>query len=507
MEQYLSVFDVETFRKSSGQNDPKKFIKEAKKRRQQAKTENAKVSDVVAPSTSLEIQQVFEHGLIGKIIMQKWLDFSLRPVVLYGVVRGCWKDPTDNSFFFDVEHKKESVTVMTEIAPGWKFKDRQELSENVAWGCRQFFEERRDGIVSAITAAQPKFLWIVPDCVRDVASFPPRRRLVVKNFSIELQARQSEIPGAGFGVFMKVTSEGLRSAKRFVLECNEMIDLGVYGPTRLEDLRDHSVQLVKSFVFDGKPEEWAFDSEIGNHAHVYDITDDVTGDLHHLAKQNVLVYVNETDGKETPTIHAQRDPFSHIHYLLGSSPGRGQFSVECGKWIELKIDYGAGYEEIRIRKGYSRLPVDSEERQKKENEDHDLTTLQDIKDQWTPPEIEPSIDYLARIDVPALGIRQKAKSLVVLLCLWNRLVRTKADVDEQGLRPVPSKALDLVLKITESLTDEELYETFAAPKSFKNKSQLDRFLEVVSRDSFYDSGASIRTRIFGQVTKRKLMWK
>lgn len=105
----------------------------------------------------------------------------------------------------------------------------------------------------------------------------------------------------------------------------------------LEDLRDNSANVVKSFIFDGKNEGWLFDAQEEKVGDVYDITDDIAADLHDKAKQNVLVYVNETNGKELPKIHGGRDPFHHVHYLLGADDSQECLSLQFDEWFELLV--------------------------------------------------------------------------------------------------------------------------------------------------------------------------
>ena len=87
-----------------------------------------------------------------------------------------------------------------------------------------------------------------------------------------------------------------------------------------------------------KPEEWVFDCDIPNERDklVFDITNDRNGDLHDVAQQNILVFVNETDGREQASIHARRDLFSHVHYLLGPGESESDLSFPYGEWVRFR---------------------------------------------------------------------------------------------------------------------------------------------------------------------------
>ena len=293
-----------------------------------------------------EQKQVFRHPLLGRHVMRRWTDVKLRKRTLGGTVKSCWQDLETGSIHLNVSYWDSNLEFLQDVGFDWNIPNPEQISEELAWGARQLFEAEQDGVKVSTTEDIAKWKWIVPDRVIDESCFPPKRRLLLKNVTIELEARQSGIQGAGLGVFVKLTPTSLTNDDSFVLKSGEMIDLGVYSPYSKADLCDHSQLLVKSFIFDGKPEEWAFDSEEGNHNHGFDITNNTNGDLHDLAKRNVLVYVNETDGKQPPSVEPQRDPASHVHYLLGPARGEEQLSLEYGKWIELLIDYGAAYERI-----------------------------------------------------------------------------------------------------------------------------------------------------------------
>jgi hypothetical protein len=118
---------------------------------------------------------------------------------------------------------------------------------------------------------------------------------------------------------------------------------------------DESVFLLKNFIHNWEPEGWCFDQATRHEvkgSHVFDVTDNWTGDLHSLASQNVMVYVNETDGKtnSVPTVYAAHDPAGAVHYLMGHGEKKhGPFRIPLnGEEIELKIDYGEKYEKVRL---------------------------------------------------------------------------------------------------------------------------------------------------------------
>ena len=187
--------------------------------------------------------------------------------------------------------------------------------------------------------------------------------LVVKGHHVQLKAKESKILNGGLGLFVSakpIASLDSRRANQntpLVLEEGELVDLGVYGPLRPEDLKLDHVLIVKNFVHNWKSENWSFEAKGHNGGLIVDITDDDTGNLSKVAENNILVYTNETNGIEIPTVFAKEDPEGAVHYYLGHSHSeQGCLSIPTdGTELELKIDYGTKYESVRLRMGYSRL--------------------------------------------------------------------------------------------------------------------------------------------------------
>jgi hypothetical protein len=186
--------------------------------------------------------------------------------------------------------------------------------------------------------------------------------LIVKGHRLRLKVKESRIPNGGLGLFASAAPiAALDSCQRsrnkaLILEEGELIDLGVYAPLRAKDLQSEHVHIVKNFIHNWKSERWSFGSNADDGL-VFDITDDGTGELSDLAENNILVYVNETNGTEVPTVFAREDPEGAVHYYLGhSTSGNGRLLIpNDGNELELKVDYGRKYESVRVRIGYSRL--------------------------------------------------------------------------------------------------------------------------------------------------------
>eukprot|EP00957_Ditylum_brightwellii_P197392 15038968-Ditylum_brightwellii.AAC.1 len=136
--------------------------------------------------------------------------------------------------------------------------------------------------------------------------------------------------------------------------------------------------------------------------HQYDITDDLSGDVHDLAKKHVLMYVNECGINETPTIHAEFDPEGSVHYLLGVSyngswkdyeEGLKQMNIKAGgDEVEVFVNYGQDYERARLRKGYSTLLGEDKKVALEEMESCETGFVQDVSE-YTLEELSKCVDF------------------------------------------------------------------------------------------------------------------
>lgn len=85
-----------------------------------------------------------------------------------------------------------------------------------------------------------------------------------------------------------------------------------------------------------------------------DITDDATGEVHALARAHTPVYVNEVG--HNPNLHRNvlirdKDDRSIYYYVAIDR----KHAMKKGDSVELLVDYGDAYEEVRERKGYGRV--------------------------------------------------------------------------------------------------------------------------------------------------------
>jgi hypothetical protein len=348
----------------------------------------------------LGIVEVQDHALLGKGFRQDWVDVKGNRKVVYGRITGVHKKCFEKGilkFTITFNEKSRALAnagfsdsgVSVPIIP-------TTLSDTMAYGACLALDPnciRHDAIPF-------HWSWLVPearheDFVLDHEErWTPRLTLHFRGFHIELTAKQSTIPNAGKGVFVSCTSL-LGDSKILQLNAGELLDFGVYAPFRREDNKALYISLLKNFVHGGSCEEWHFDNAKGDQ-HVLDITDDATGKLHELAARHIPAYVNETDGHTTPTVFAAHDPEGAVHYLLGHHlENDGPFTIPAdGTETEIFIDYGESYENVRVRKNYSREPPAEATRRLRHLEEQEQIEYLDEFQTYTATEITECVDFL-----------------------------------------------------------------------------------------------------------------
>jgi hypothetical protein len=182
----------------------------------------------------------------------------------------------------------------------------------------------------------------------------PCLEITHKAYLLRFTVKKSSIENAGFGVFLSVhrLAKSPQIPKEFVLEPGELLDFGVYAPFRTEDYRGDHEHFIKSIIHSYKNEMYSFESRESDS--YLDITENMTGELHSIARKHVPPFVNEIPDPENnaASVHARLDPEGALHYLLGhTSKAHGDFCFAAnGQEEEIFIDYGDFYENVvRVR--------------------------------------------------------------------------------------------------------------------------------------------------------------
>ena len=279
--------------------------------------------------------------------------------------------------------------------------------------------------------------WIVPEMRYEESAENgdgirlPRLSLIVRGYRLVFYVKQSSIPNAGYGVFLKckplTKGPDGRPMGPFVLEAGNLVDMGIYGPFRLQDKKLQAVFFAKNFIFSHFCEEWVH--QAGDSRYQLDITDDRTGEIHDEAKKHILAYVNESSVLDRVCIRAEHDAEDNVHYLLGHEhQSQGSFTVPSdGSEIEVFAHYLDGYEKVRIRKGYSFLPDGEEKNRLLEeiaSEDVDdigvmngydaadvKAVLSFLSEQFLNDKVECSSKLVGRLLVVAAVLQRRARQL------------------------------------------------------------------------------------------------
>jgi hypothetical protein len=136
------------------------------------------------------------------------------------------------------------------------------------------------------------------------------------------------------------------------------IDLGLYAPFVRTDRKYQSMSDIKNFLWTGLPSSYQFEFDenvdsVRRRKQVADITDDLTGFPHQIARANVAMYINETGGHRDlkQTVWALDQGIDGIHYLFHT---KNIGEMKKGDVIELLICYSDSYDDVRGRQGYGK---------------------------------------------------------------------------------------------------------------------------------------------------------
>jgi hypothetical protein len=351
------------------------------------------------------------HVLIGRGSCEQWTDICSRNRIVFGVITGYQRNQKNENYsYFNVKYNSTSRAVANAIQNecDCAVPSSRRLKPKLAWGACIRYEDQtpsddknlpplRD--IEGISKVCWK--WIVPDMrieeleTKEDKNFP-KLTLVIRGYQLILTVRRSTIPNAGNGVFIKAKNFTDTSSASFVLQSDEMLDLGIYAPLLATDRKRETAFFVKNFIHHYEPEEWCFDTNEAEH--LYDMTEDHSGKIHEQARCRIFAYFNECGGEDFPTVHAEQDPEGSVHYLLGfgNNMGRRDFVVNDEEQ-ELFVYYGEKYENVRLRKGYSRLSMAKKKRRLKILEGEDLDYLKDIEINYSAENVKDSVEFFDQL--------------------------------------------------------------------------------------------------------------
>jgi hypothetical protein len=311
----------------------------------------------------------------------------------------------------------------------------------------------------------------------------PKLTLGVRGYQLVFTVKKSLIPSAGLGVFVKATQCTYGPKTPFELQQGDLLDLGIYAPFLTTDNKKETAFFVKNFVHSYAPEHWCFDSDEADS--MFDITDDHTGDIHEEARRHILAYVNECSNEEIPTIRAEVDPegsvsisyvfrftinkhFSpdcklsasvQVHYLLGTLTTKNLTIPVNGTEIEICVNYGTQYEKVRLREGYSELPITEQNERLEKLANEDFEYLDHIFS-FTIEDLDACVDFFENLHVKTdryLAPDPRQRSLKVLEVLGEAVQNFRESddaADKPGLEICANRIKTLSAKMLERGTTE-----------------------------------------------------
>lgn len=200
--------------------------------------------------------------------------------------------------------------------------------------------------------------WVAPDLrFEEVVDMPdgtrlPRLTVFSRGYKFVFAVRASTVPGERgrkhYGVYASCTIlQGIGPDTEVNLKPGELIDLGVFSPLRDEDRKSLPSFIVRNYVHNLRPGRWAIVAGDNDDA-VYDLSDDLSGDLHPVASERVLSYVHKRKKGTHATVHARLDPAGSVHLLFGVrysgnwteyEEGMQQLvPIFCGREVEVTTD-------------------------------------------------------------------------------------------------------------------------------------------------------------------------
>ena len=409
---------------------------------------------------SLEV--IEGHFLTGKCFFEEWLDIEGRTRQLFGTISKVERSlPPDTDSDASVatitisDHCKRWLHCTAPDGVDGRFLAKNEICLNIK---RAWAGYARYCSTNSVEMGQiPRFIetLVAPSAYFSDMHYEgdnnpsglPRLQLQHRGFLLTFMAKKSTIEGAGWGVFLSCRS--LRNDKdrppSFTLRKGELLDIGVYAPLQPKDESDKDIVLLKNFVLGGKPETFTFDLDakadyVLEERGIFDITDDFTGELNVRSRRSLPPYVNEvTDPKSrAPEVHAKYDPEGFLHYYLGHEDG-GDFELSEGEEIEIFIDYGVNYEDVRVRSGYSRLSQEKAERRLKHLKEKEEPDVLHHISNYSVSEVTRSVLYF--FDVVSTANRPIHDYPLGRLLTVSLMLKKRIEVILQQIRSVSSEHL------------------------------------------------------------------
>jgi hypothetical protein len=455
-----------------------------------------------------------QHILVGRRTCEQWSDVHSRNKIVYGIITGYSEDNDDNSFF-NVKYNAASKSVANLIPNecGCSVPNSRSLKPEFAWGGCLLYEDLKQPhldcklpLLQSISAIDKHcWRWIVPDLrYEELETFGgkrvPKLTLVVRGHQIVFSVRQSTIPFAGYGVFVKAKNCMGDSDAPLDFQRGELLDLGVYAPFLSTDKKKEAVFCAKTYIHSYAPEEWCFESDAVDT--MYDITDDHSGSISEQARRHIPSYINECNNDGIPTVRAELDPEGAVHYLLGVIDEKEtRMSIPTNGEKEVFVHYGERYENVRLRKGYSQLGAKEKQKRMKELEGEDSEHLDDIERNYSVENVTDCVDYLESLysdNSQSVSPLVRERSHQILSCLQKRcqtLLELEEADDMGGLELCADKIQDLRTQLVDSGPATKVLDYQEVDETLINENFSD--IETRFESSFVQDGSTETPDLIG----------
>jgi hypothetical protein len=388
------------------------------------------------------LKEIDPHPLLGLGYCQEWVNVKGTKTAIYGSITKVEKD--------DVNEEEKSTVAYTDKSRNWVNsahtgcgrlhvpKSRTIDGSAASGGCLQYLVMQRACTKKLLYQAPFYTKWLTPNLyqremvrTRDLSEDTPQStlpRLTITHgpFELTFTVKTSTIPNAGYGVFLSVEPlvKVADAPTHFELQPGELMDFGVCTPFQTEDMRSDHEFLIKNFIHRFKCEKYSF--KTGEDGYNFDITDDcLTGKLHVDARRHIPPFVNEISSErhQVSTVHAMYDCAGAMHFLLGHAErANGPLRIEAtGIEEEIFANYGDDYENVRLRKGYPRNPVEVSQAMEQLTKDEE-NYLHEI-DTYTANEVQHTIEFFdSMLDFH----RELDESVVERMVVMGILIKRRA---------------------------------------------------------------------------------
>ncbi len=274
-----------------------------------------------------------QHPLCGKSFYKEWLRLDGKKMFKTGKITNVANGNGKKGEDFTVEFSADCRNLVKEPSNRTLCSDSfMKIGCDDAWdGCFRSFDVMGTKPTQLLAKAPNLFeRWETPNTyLRKMVPAEgtvirgyhllPCLQITYKGFLLKFSVKESDIDTTRFGVFLsaKPLFESNDLVDRFSLPAGHLLDFGVLAPFRTEDIRSDHEHLIKSIVHSCNNEKYCFLSR--DKTFILDITDDMTSNLHSIARIHIPPFVNQISGHdgEPASVHARFDPEGALHYLLG----------------------------------------------------------------------------------------------------------------------------------------------------------------------------------------------